>query len=67
MHKWSKEEIAAYRKEHSPLVYFNPDDSNIFVPKSLGLGFTINFGNPFAIIIIILLVTFIVLKKIGIF
>ena len=60
MHKWSKEEIAAYRKEHGSF-YANPDDSNIIVPKAMGVGFSFNFANPISIIIIILIITLIVL------
>ncbi|MGI5245889.1 DUF5808 domain-containing protein [Dactylosporangium sp. CA-139066] len=26
-------------------IYANPDDPNLFVPKRLGLGWTINFGH----------------------
>ena len=67
MHKWSKEEVDEYRKEHGFLIYFNPDDSNFFVPKPFGIGHSINLGNPYAIIIIVLLITFMFLKNIGIF
>lgn len=30
------------------LLYFNPDDPALFVEKRFGLGWTINFGNPWA-------------------
>ena len=28
------------------IFYNNPDDPAVFVPKRLGLGWTVNFGNP---------------------
>jgi uncharacterized membrane protein len=28
------------------LIYYNPDDPNLIVPKRLGYGWTINFGHP---------------------
>ncbi|GAA3294631.1 MULTISPECIES: DUF5808 domain-containing protein [Dactylosporangium] len=27
------------------IIYANPDDPNLFVPKRLGLGWTLNFGH----------------------
>jgi uncharacterized membrane protein len=28
------------------LIYSNPDDPNLFVPKRFGFGWTLNFGHP---------------------
>ena len=28
------------------LIYYNPDDSDLLVPKRLGYGWTVNFGHP---------------------
>ena len=58
--KWTKEEITAFRKEKGSYFYFNRDDLNLFVPKVYGLGWTLNFGNPFAWIVILAIVAFVV-------
>jgi uncharacterized membrane protein len=29
-------------------IYFNPDDSSLWVPKRIGVGWTINFAHPWA-------------------
>jgi uncharacterized membrane protein len=44
--KWSAEEIAAWRKEHGMVFYFNKEDSNFMVPKAYGFGLTFNWANP---------------------
>ena len=36
------------------LFYFNPKDKRIFPPKRLGIGWTINFANPFSILALII-------------
>ncbi|MBN2853901.1 MAG: hypothetical protein JXQ23_14315 [Clostridia bacterium] len=46
--------------------YFNPSDSRIFVERRLGLGFTLNFGNPLSYVIFFIITALIVviyLKK----
>jgi len=40
--------------------YFNPKDPRIFLPKRTGLGLTINFANPWAVIIFVILIALIV-------
>ncbi|MGE5431642.1 MAG: DUF5808 domain-containing protein [Syntrophomonadaceae bacterium] len=40
--------------------YFNPQDSRMFLPKRSGLGITINFANPLAIILTVLLIVLII-------
>lgn len=42
--KWTKEEINEYRKIHGLLFYCNKQDSNIFVPKTYGYGWNINWA-----------------------
>lgn len=37
------------------LVYWNPRDSRILVPKRLGIGWTLNFGRPVAWVVMALL------------
>jgi len=38
------------------ILYFNPDDRRVFLPKRTGLGFTLNFANPWSIAILIAIV-----------
>jgi uncharacterized membrane protein len=52
-HKWSNEEIAAYRKEHNNLGYFNKEDRRIFVPKCYGIGRTVNWANPLTYVVLL--------------
>ncbi|HEX2868518.1 MAG TPA: DUF5808 domain-containing protein [Ignavibacteriales bacterium] len=40
--------------------YFNPKDSRMFLPKRSGLGITINFANPWAVAILIVLIVLII-------
>lgn len=35
--------------------YVNRKDSRIFVPKRFGIGFTMNFANPYAVVGFVLL------------
>ena len=34
------------------LIYSNPDDPSVFVPKRLGIGYTLNMANPLAWVIL---------------
>ncbi len=63
-HRYTNEEIEAWRQEHHRAGYFNPDDSRIFVPKGYGVGITVNWGNPLTFIVVIAFVAIIVLVKI---
>ncbi len=49
--KWTREEIFAFRDKSGSLFYFNPEDSNIFIPRRFGFGFSLNFANPVAIVL----------------
>jgi uncharacterized membrane protein len=44
------------------LIYFNKEDPSIFIEKRFGVGFTMNFANPIAVILIVAL-----LLLIGVF
>lgn len=44
------------------IFYFNPNNKSIFVPKRLGLGWTINFAHPFSWIIIFIILGFVIFK-----
>ena len=67
-HKYSKEEVEEWRKEHGGVFYFNRNDSNMFVPKKYSIGFSPNFAHPGACILVIvvigLVVTLILHKRI---
>ena len=45
-HKYTKEEIAAWREEHGKVLYFNRDDTNFIIPKAYTFGFTFNWAHP---------------------
>ena len=55
-HRWSREEIAEFRKKSGAFFYFNNDDSNVFVQKASGLGSTLNWANPVSWLIIVAVV-----------
>lgn len=50
------------------IFYFNPEDSRLFLPKRVPImGFTLNFGNPFSYLILILLLALVLfLTGIGV-
>lgn len=50
-HLYTHEEVAEWRKKHGSFVYFNKDDSNFMVPKSYGIGRTLNWAHPISWII----------------
>ncbi|HEX6122385.1 MAG TPA: DUF5808 domain-containing protein [Ktedonobacterales bacterium] len=43
------------------LIYYNPDDPDLRVPKRLGYGWTINFGHPRGKLVLIVLIALILL------
>lgn len=55
--KWTENEIRQWYREHPALTclntYANPEDSNILVKKPRGQGYTINFANPKACLLLI--------------
>ncbi len=41
------------------IFYFNPKDYRVFVPKrNIGMGWTLNFANPYSYLIILGIITF---------
>lgn len=42
------------------MIYYNKNDSSIFVQKRFGGGFTINFGNPLGKLMLVLLLLFVI-------
>ena len=47
--------------------YYNPEDIRIVLPKENGTGFNINFANPFAKIIVLAFLVFLVCHYINLF
>lgn len=37
------------------IFYSNPDDPAVFVPKRHGIGYTLNFGNPWSWLVLVLI------------
>ncbi len=46
------------------MIYYNPQDPSIMVQKRFGVGWTLNFGRPASLVILIALIVFIVLINI---
>lgn len=44
----------------SGIFYSNPDDPALFVPKRYGIGYTLNFGNPWSWVVLALIFAFVV-------
>ena len=61
--KWTKEEILEWRRDNQQTLYFNKEDSNIFVPKAIGIGFSFNFANPLAYVTIVVIVAIILIIR----
>ncbi len=50
--RWTKEEVSVYRRTHNTFFYVNKEDANVFVPREYSFGYTLNFGNPIAWLIL---------------
>ncbi len=48
--------VADDRFWRAGLIYVNRDDPSILVPKRLGIGYTLNFGNRWALLFLVLIV-----------
>lgn len=35
------------------IFYWNPKDKRLFVPKRYGIGWTVNFANPFSVLALV--------------
>lgn len=62
--KWTKDEVEQWRKEQRSVGYFNKQDSNIFVSKRYGIGFTFNWGNPLSWIVIAIMISIVIVIRI---
>lgn len=58
--RWTKEEIATFREKSNSMFYFNREDSNIFIPRRYGYGFSLNYASPVSWLIILALVSYFV-------
>lgn len=61
--KWTKEEIEEYRKTQGSFFYSNKEDSNFFVPKAYGIGWTLNWANQISWFFVLVIIGLIVLRK----
>jgi uncharacterized membrane protein len=41
---------------HGGMLYYNPNDKKIFLPKRFGGGYTLNFAKPFSIVLSVLII-----------
>jgi uncharacterized membrane protein len=61
--RWTQEEIEEHRKTHGAFFYYNKEDSNFFVPKAFGTGWTVNWANPVSWVFIAAVIGFIIWRK----
>lgn len=62
-----KEDVADIDRDkgwYLGMFYANPRDRSVFVPKRLGGGFTINFGNPLALFMLFVIALIIIIVNI---
>lgn len=45
--------------------YFNPKNRSVFVPKRLGIGWTINFAHPVSWIITLIILGFVIVRVVS--
>lgn len=57
--KWRNKAEGEANSWYLGFFYFNPKDRRMFLPKRSGLGITINFANPWAVIFTVLLIVLI--------
>ena len=62
--KWTNEEIKDYRKIHGAFFYCNKEDSNFFIPKGYGIGWTVNWANPISWAFVLVIIGIIVFRRI---
>jgi uncharacterized membrane protein len=61
--KWTRQEIDEYRKVNGTFFYYNKEDSNFFVPKAYGFGWTVNWANPISWAFIFVIIGIIIWRK----
>ena len=60
--KWTTEEIEEYREMKGAFFYSNKEDSNVFVPKVFGFGWTVNWANPVSWVLALAIFGFIAMR-----
>lgn len=50
-HRYTKDEVNEWRKNHGNFAYFNTQDSNFAVQKMYGIGWTLNWAHPISWVI----------------
>lgn len=50
--KWTAEEVKRWYQNNRAFTYANPDDLNIIVKKPRSEGFTVNWANPKAYLLL---------------
>jgi uncharacterized membrane protein len=61
--KWTNEEVKAFRTEHGTFFYCNKNDANLFIPKAYGIGWTLNWANPYSWVAVLALIFFVFIFK----
>lgn len=59
--KCEKGKIEKYREIKCAFFYYNNEDSNLFVPKLYGIGWTVNWANPISWVIILIIIILVIL------
>lgn len=59
--KWTQQEIWHWLEENHRFFYANPKDKNLFIRKRYGISWTLNWGNPAAWALMVLIVLGLVL------
>lgn len=47
--RWTTQEVHQWLRKNHRYLYRNPQDSNLFVRKRFGFSFALNWGNPWAL------------------
>jgi uncharacterized membrane protein len=52
--EWRNRVVGESESWRGGVFYYNPSDNRLLLPKRTGLGWTINFGRPLAVVITLL-------------
>ena len=53
--KWTAEEVQQWYRNAKTFIYYNPNDLNTVVKKARRKGFTVNWANPKAYLLLVTL------------
>ena len=59
--KWRNQAPNESKSWKFGFIYYNPLDKRIFLPKRTGLGITVNFDRPTAVVLTLVIITSIIL------